>query len=410
MKICLVHRHYPPVGGGGICTYIATLAHGLVDAGHTVHVIARAETGPDRVEQDRGVTIHRLAPLSSNRLMNIGLTGMGHLIRKVSGKFVNRLWAGRRIAAKVEELTLRGEIELVETAEWEAELYWYLKNSNERIPTVVKLHGPMEIIRSVNRMKRDPAFDCLANWERRMTLMADQVTCPSLHLAEEMSRRWGMEIDQIEIIPYPVDDRQFSPKEEASKFEPQTILFVGRIEKNKGADVLFASIPKILERFPRAKFRLIGSDTQTGEGGGSFQQQLLRGLPDLYHAQVEMVGPRSHGELVSVYQQATVFVIPSLFDNFPNACLEAMACGCAVLGSDTGGIREMIEDKHSGRLFPVGDSNSLAETLIEMLSTPESIEHYGKMARQRVENEYSMERVLNKTMDYYERTVGVKKS
>ena len=151
MKICFVHRHYPPEGRGGICTYIATLARGLVQAGHTIHVIARAETGGDRVEEDQGVTVHRLAALSPNPTMNAVMTGVGHLVRKTTGKFANRLWAGRRIANRLEALVTQGDIDLVETAEWEAELLWYLRHSKNRVPTVVNLHGPMAIIREVNR-------------------------------------------------------------------------------------------------------------------------------------------------------------------------------------------------------------------------------------------------------------------
>ncbi|MCB9769008.1 MAG: glycosyltransferase family 4 protein [Candidatus Omnitrophica bacterium] len=410
MKICFVHRHYPPVGGGGICTYIATLARGLVREGHTVHVIARAESGADRVEDDHGVVVHRLAPLSASPFWNRTWKVVGHGIRKVTGRFVNRLWASRRIGEKIEELNDHREIDLVESAEWEAELLWYLRHSKDRVPTVIKLHGPMEIIREVNRMKKDRAFDCLAEWEKEQTLKADFVSSPSRHLAEEMARRWGLRLDRIEIIPYPIDTDQFSPGANDLELDRPTVLYVGRLEKNKGTDVLFEAIPSVLESFPRARFRFIGSDTPTGEGGGSFQEQLFEGLPKELHASVEMVGAIPHDRLIDEYRQATLFVIPSLFDNFPNTCLEAMSCGSAIVGSDTGGIREMLDGGKCGSLFPPGDSNRLAECLIGLLQAPDRLKELGEKARSRAVSEYSLDTILERTVDYYERMVGVNRS
>ncbi|MCA9414439.1 MAG: glycosyltransferase family 4 protein, partial [Candidatus Omnitrophica bacterium] len=302
------------------------------------------------------------------------------------------------------------EIDLVESAEWEAELLWYLRHSKDRVPTVIKLHGPMEIIREVNRMKKDRAFDCLAEWEKEQTLKADFVSSPSRHLAEEMARRWGLRLDRIEIIPYPIDTDQFSPGANDLELDRPTVLYVGRLEKNKGTDVLFEAIPSVLESFPRARFRFIGSDTPTGEGGGSFQEQLFEGLPKDLHTSVQMVGAIPHDRLIDEYRQATLFVIPSLFDNFPNTCLEAMSCGSAIVGSDTGGIREMLDDGKCGSLFPPGDSNRLAECLIGLLQDPDRLKELGEKARSRAVREYSLDTILERTVDYYERMVGVIRS
>ncbi|MCA9419069.1 MAG: glycosyltransferase family 4 protein, partial [Candidatus Omnitrophica bacterium] len=147
-----------------------------------------------------------------------------------------------------------------------------------------------------------------------------------------------------------------------------------------------------------------------GEVGGSFQEQLFKGLPKDLHASVQMVGAIPHDRLIDEYRQATLFVIPSLFDNFPNTCLEAMSCGSAIVGSDTGGIREMLDDGKCGSLFPPGDSNRLAECLIGLLQAPDRLKELGEKARSRAVREYSLDTILERTVDYYERMVGVNRS
>jgi glycosyltransferase involved in cell wall biosynthesis len=74
--------------------------------------------------------------------------------------------------------------------------------------------------------------------------------------------------------------------------------------------------------------------------------------------------PRAgRGELGGLFRQACVVCVPSVWENFPFACSEAMACGACVVGSDSGGMREIIEDGVSGLLFRGGDSEDLARVL-----------------------------------------------
>lgn len=410
MKICFVHRHHPPEGRGGICSYISTLAQGLAADGHVVHIVARAEAGGDRTEQDGAVTVHRLAALAPSGWASRILEGFGHAARQCSGVFVNRLLAARRIAGKLDELIRAGEVDLVEGAEWEAELIWRLRHRRDAIPTVVKLHGPMEIVREANNLPDDRAFRCLAGWEREQTLLADCVSSPSRHLAEEMARRWGLDLKRIEVIPYPIDAALFSPGAKDRPNDPPVILFVGRIEPNKGADVLFKAIPHVLSQHPSVRFRFVGSDTPSGKGGNSYATEQMNELPGHCRSNIEWVGPKPRNELVGEYRRARVFCIPSRFDNFPNTCLEAMACGVAVVGSDAGGIREMIAPNDAGILFPVGDSDRLSEALVELLSSSNHAEELGQRARRRVEEVYALEKIVQRTVSFYQETIARWKS
>jgi len=93
--------------------------------------------------------------------------------------------------------------------------------------------------------------------------------------------------------------------------------------------------------------------------------------------------------IAAVYSMADVFVIPSLQDNLPNAVLEAMACGCAVVGFRIGGIPDMVRDGVNGLLVPPGDVSTLASAIQSLLADDGRRAAMGRAGREIAEREYS---------------------
>jgi len=115
MNICLISREYPPeTGWGGIGTYTHSLAHGLAENGQGVYVLSYA-TGEEPVYKDGKVTVHRVKP-----------KGMRGMWRLNSFFPVSPVLYSRRIAARLAELVSTCKIDIVETPEWQAEIFWYL--------------------------------------------------------------------------------------------------------------------------------------------------------------------------------------------------------------------------------------------------------------------------------------------
>src|SRR5207245_2588320 len=105
---------------------------------------------------------------------------------------------------------------------------------------------------------------------------------------------------------------------------------------------------------PQARVRFVGQDHPSGPGGASMSDHLRRrlrdaGVPD---AAVEFRGAVARTALPAVYRSAAVCVVPSLYENFPYTCLEAMASGCAVVASAAGGIPEIVTHEVDGLLVP----------------------------------------------------------
>jgi glycosyltransferase involved in cell wall biosynthesis len=96
-----------------------------------------------------------------------------------------------------------------------------------------------------------------------------------------------------------------------------------------------------------------------------------------------------------------VFVMCSQSESFPNALLEAMACGCCVIGSNVGGIPELIQPDQSGLLFQCGDIGDLAEKLSSVLKDALLRKRLGAAAANRATNEFSMQKAVTRIERIY---------
>jgi glycosyltransferase involved in cell wall biosynthesis len=178
---------------------------------------------------------------------------------------------------------------------------------------------------------------------------------------------------------------------------------VGRLERRKGVEVLMEALPAVLGAVPETRVRLIGRDHRSGPGGAWMSghlRELLReaGVPE---QAVEFGGPVERTVLPETYRAAGICVVPSLYENFPYTCLEAMAAGCAVVASAVGGIPEIITDQVEGLLVPPGDPGSLASAILRLLRDPALRTQLGRQARAAVHRRFSRGVVCRQTADLY---------
>lgn len=221
---------------------------------------------------------------------------------------------------------------------------------------------------------------------------SDGLVCPSHALADWAARRWGLDRARIAVIPYPIGELAApAPPMPPLPSDPSglRLLFVGRLEKRKGVDTLFAALGAAAKlsggRLP-FQLDLAGRDTQdpaTGElfGRAHFERLVGREL----RAQVVFHGELEPGALRRLLAGAHGAIVPSPMDNFPNTCIEAMAAARPVVAARAGGAAEMIEDGASGLLFEPGDAAGLAGRLMELAAmAPEARARMGQAARHRI--------------------------
>lgn len=141
----------------------------------------------------------------------------------------------------------------------------------------------------------------------------------------------------------------------------ENIVLVGAPWYLKGADLLVAAFLRLSGDFPNVKLKLLGYYPDV-EG----LEALTAGSP-----QIEILKARPNPEALDVISHATIFALPSRCEGAPRAVIEAMASGIPVVGSDAGGIPDLIREGQNGFVVPIGDVAALEARLRQLLSDVE---------------------------------------
>jgi glycosyltransferase involved in cell wall biosynthesis len=107
-----------------------------------------------------------------------------------------------------------------------------------------------------------------------------------------------------------------------------------------------------------------------------------------------------------MYRRASVFVLPSVFDPYPNVLREAMGHGLPGIGSDSGGIPEIITHGETGLVVPTGEPEPLAQALIQLLSSPADAERMGRAGHAAVVSSQTWDHVADRIAPYVERAAA----
>jgi glycosyltransferase involved in cell wall biosynthesis len=396
VNICFASLNYPLNGHAtsGVGSQVRSLAHSLVQAGHSVSVVDLALNGQDSIVEDRGVQVYRVR--SGNLHWFAGkLPLVGKLLalpmREI--EYSMALWRGIRRAERSHEINL---IEGTETGALLPSLFC------RRVPLVIRLHGErytfhkytprltMTLDIRLSRLLQRFAF-------RRARLLIS----PSQAHAREVAQELHSDIESIRVIPNCVDLTEI-PSSTNGPRDESTVLYVGRIEQVKGIPLLLEAAQLVVQECPSTRFILAGSSHPT------LPREDIAAMISRYSLQnhVEQLGHVSQQELISLYRRASLCVVPSHYESFGLVALEAMACGVAVVATQTGGLPEVIEDGSTGLLVPPGDASALAGAICELLGDPRKRSRMGEAGSARARGKYSIKQNTLLNISMYEGIVA----
>src|SRR5262249_37077883 len=158
--------------------------------------------------------------------------------------------------------------------------------------------------------------------------------------------------------------------------------FIGRLEPRKGVQHLGRAVAIVKQRFPDVSLRCIGQVLQSPVVGISMRDYIRKHAANCSSA-IEFPGPMPRDKLGVEFAGADVCVYPSLWENFPYSCLEAMAAARAIIASSAGGMTQMLAGG-AGVLVEPGSPRRWAEAICELLANDERRRDFGKKARRRV--------------------------
>ncbi len=387
--------------GGGVASYLRGVIPALIEAGHRVTVITR----PDSYRAPAGFDkIARVVPVKLPSahwyLSKLPLADRFCVqpVREVEWSI-----AFQRASSRAMREDPMDVLETTELGSW-----WLARRP--AAPVVIRLHGSDYTFRRRLGQRQTLATVLGRKLQRDALRRAAIVTAPSRFQANEVAREMGWEPDRITVVPNAIDQRVLDQAtarhrgNEADSEEP-IILYVGRLAPVKGTLSLLQAVPGVLREFPRARFVLAGPWQMPAPHSWRY---LVNGAGD--PDRLIWLGHIPTDELAGWYRRASVFVMPSFYETFGIACLEAMAHGLPVVASRVGGLPEVIEDGISGILVPPGEPNALAGVIAVLLKDPILRQRLGTAGCQRVADNFAPNRVVSDMLAVYSRALTVQRS
>jgi glycosyltransferase involved in cell wall biosynthesis len=232
---------------------------------------------------------------------------------------------------------------------------------------------------------------------RRLHLIVDRLThrlsagevCVSEGVRAHAVKAGGLPEARLAVIPNGIDldafDRAAGEAPLRGEGGRPRMLFVGRIDKQKGWPILLDAFERIAPRFPDWALDLVGDGPERDRLVAELGRPGLSGC-------AEWLGQR--GDVPALLASSDLFVLPSLWEGMPNAVLEAMAAGKAVAATAVEGTRELVVSGETGWLVPPRDAGALAAALAEAAGDPARRHRYGMAGRARIEAGFSLRAVI----------------
>jgi L-malate glycosyltransferase len=263
------------------------------------------------------------------------------------------------------------------------------------LPHIATVHGS-----DVNLIKHFRIFYSIVSF---ITRHSNVITVNSNYMKLQLEAIVPGSSKKIRVIPMGIDFKKFKNSSKKNfKIDYSTnhlILTVGRLIDWKGTIYLIESMNEVLHEFPDAKLAIVGT--------GPEEVPLRRRSIELgLEKTIIFVGNVSGKDLVAYYHSADIFVLPSInalgrTEALGVVLLEAMAAGCPVIGSNVGGIPDIIKDGWNGYLVPEKDPHALSEMIIKIFSYESIKIQFKENGLSRVQERFSWNTISLQFLDIY---------
>jgi glycosyltransferase involved in cell wall biosynthesis len=268
-------------------------------------------------------------------------------------------------------------VDIVHTHGFKTDVLAYLALRHSRVRLVTTTHGWCDNEGGIVRVYENLGRQFLRGFDRILTLTEDQ---------RSVLLRMRIPAERVRIVRNAVDVPLFDPVYAAragSRPEPFTVLFVGRVAREKG-------VLDVVRAIARAGDEARGVVVGTGPGAAELSA-CVAGLG--LRSRVELVGFRD--DVRPYFQQATMLALPSYSEGTPRVVMEAFAAGVPVVGSDIPGVRALVRDGVTGLLVPAGDIERLASALRRLHEDAALAASLVANARAFIEERHSPQRLVD---------------
>lgn len=386
LNICLISREFPPeTAWGGIATFSLDIAKLLNNAGHEVTVFSQTLKNENTIEYFEGIKVVRIK--IHNKFMPIWYKNLPKFILFYNYFIFRKILAFHKIK----------KFDILLTQDHLAE--GLLPSIFKVIPVITFMHTPFSLMvdLELNNYKKNLSYSLIKIFEK-IAYKRSNVLCFATNNLAELTFKYFNFFREFKLIEYPIDIELFKPNDNFT-FQKK-VLFLGRLEQRKGIEVLAESFVYLIKKDPDFLITIVGADTPNIQGYSSGKQFLVEYF-NTHHCldSVSFLPNVPINALPPLLNMHDFLWIPSLYDNSPLVCLEAMSCGKVSIVSDAGGGKEFYKIKDSGLVFRSKDSVQLAELTFNLTKNEEKRSLISANARKVALEHYSYPVVLKKILN-----------
>ncbi|MCW8137403.1 MAG: glycosyltransferase [Planctomycetota bacterium] len=386
MKILHIASEYPPAKVYGLGRFVHGLARAQAAQGDEVHVLTNSHGGQEDDVVKEGVHLHRIAAPNPPRPSD----PHGEVLQ----------WNHAVVARLFDRLQVFRDVDVIVAHDW---LAAPAAREAARIlgrPLVVVIHDEV-VGKHAGVLDREGRFvrelECLVVHDSNL------VIANSEYIAQQVVKHYGVAAERVVAIHGGIDpafDRS-TPTDHQADFraalaaeDELLVVYVGRLDPEKGLGVLSDAIPLVHDHESRVKFVLVG----TGRREDALRARL--------GARARLLGYARGEALVRLYRAADMVVVPSVYEPFGLVALEAMLCGASVVVAGSGGLPEIVRHGQDGLVVPPGDAQALARAILTLGADPAARRVFSLAGRRRALEAFDWEVIARRTREAYAGVLG----
>lgn len=403
MRILIISNFFPPARPGGYTQWCHEVAERLATRGHTIGVLTSSYEAAKAPANEHNIyrLLHLEGDLAYYQPLHFftrwrkqhreNLASLEHAVNDFAPDliFIWGMWAlSKALPAQAEEL-LPGRVVYYLSDYWPSALdmhtaYW--QSPARHWPTQILKHGLKKVAMSVLAGEGTPG------------LKFEWVICVSTRVRELLVEA-GVPIQHARVIHGGTDVERFPnarPRDYRSGH--LKLLYAGQLVRHKGVHTAIEAMAKLVNdhRVNQITLTLVGS-------GHPEYESFLRDLVDKTQLQeyVTFGKPVTKDQMPEIFQQFDVLIFPSIYEEpLARVTQEGMASGLVVVGTTTGGTKEILWDGETGLTFAPEDADGLAKQMIRLINDPDLCDHLAQAGRQTVLENFTLDKMVKDIESY----------
>lgn len=363
MNVLFLTTH---LNAGGITSYLLTLTKGFIARGHKVHIASS------------GGNMENEFVLLGARIVTLNMKAKSELAPKIYFSLL-----------PLKKYIQENRIDVVHAHTRITQVMAKFLKSLTGVPFVTTCHGFFK-----------PRF-----FRRIFPCWGDVAIAISSAVQVHLEKDFHVKSSQIALVESGIDLNKFAIMDEKKRaqkcqglgiHDEPVIGIIARLSDVKGQDILVKAFGIVIKQFPQAKLLLVGEGKL---------ELLLKTLVQQLDLKDSVIFRPVINETKEYLDCLDIFVMPSRNEGLGISIMEAQACGLPVVASRVGGIPSLIEDGKTGLLVEPENVEDLALKLIELLKNPQQSKEMGLRAKKFAQNNYSSEKMVDKTLDAYQKVL-----